>query len=754
MARKKKETEPVREFQEDKLAVIHEQRITDTLETNYMPYAMSVIVSRAIPEIDGFKPAHRKLLYTMYKMGLLRGNRTKSANVVGQTMKLNPHGDQTIYDTMVRLTRGNEALLHPFIDSKGNMGKQYSRDMQYAAPRYTEVRLDAFAAEIFNGIEHDTVDFVPNYDGTLEEPTLLPAAFPSVLVNANQGIAVGMASNICSFNLAEVCAATINYINDPTTDVLKVMPAPDFPGGGEIVYNLSDMRKIYETGRGSFRIRAKYRIDKKNNLVEIYEIPYSTTAEAIIDGLVDLVKTGKIKDINDVRDETDLNGLKITIDCKRSTDYDVLMARLFKMTPLESSFSCNFNVLINGSPRVLGVKSLIAEWLVFRRLCVRREKTHELTEKEQRLHLLKGLEKILLDIDKAIAIIRQTEEEAMVIPNLCKGFDIDQTQAEYVAEIRLRQLNREYILKRTKDISQLEKEIKDLNEILEKPRLLDKLIIADLERIADKYGQERKSTLVDDEDIPEISKESLIEDYNLKVFLTNDGYLKKIALTSLRSAGDLKVKDNDFVVQEIDGTNRSLLFVYTTKANCYRISLHELEDNKPSDLGNYLANVLGFEKEESVLFVLLQDRNEDETFSGEILVAFEDGRISRIAMSEYETKTKRTKLVKAFNPNAKPVGGIYLPAGSEAQDLVLMNDLHQVLLFSSDLLTPVNARGNLGERIQRLKKGSKTEAFQLASEIKFEDAEYYRALKFPQPGRYLREETLIGRQIGLEEVKG
>lgn len=752
MARKKKETEPLREFSEENLAIIHEQRITDTLETNYMPYAMSVIVSRAIPEIDGFKPAHRKLLYTMYKMGLLKGNRTKSANVVGQTMKLNPHGDQTIYDTLVRLTRGNAALLHPYIDSKGNMGKQYSRDMQYAAPRYTEVRLDAFAAEIFGGIEHDVVDFTPNYDGTMEEPTLLPASFPSILVNANQGIAVGMASNICSFNLAEVCAATINYINDPATDILRVMPAPDFPGGGEIVYNLEDMRKIYDTGRGGFRIRSKYRIDKKNNLIEIYEIPYSTTAEAIIDAIVDLVKTGKIKDINDVRDETDLNGLKITIDCKRNTDYEVLLARLYKMTPMESSFSCNFNVLINGSPRVLGVKNLIAEWLVFRRLCVRREKTHELTEKEQRLHLLQGLEKILLDIDKAIAIIRQTEEEAQVVPNLCKGFSIDQTQAEYVAEIRLRQLNREYILKRTKDIAQLEKEIAELTKILTNPRLLDKLIVADLERIADKYGQERRTTLVDDEDIPEISQESLIEDYNLKVFLTNDGYLKKIALTSLRSAGDLKVKDDDYIIQEYDGTNRSLLFVFTTKANCYRISLHELEDNKPSDLGNYLANVLGFEKDENSFFILLQDKNEQDTFSGEILIAFEDGRISRIPMSEYETKTRRTKLVKAFNPNSKPIGGVYLPEGSGAQEVVLMNDLHQVLLLSTDLLTAVNARGNLGQRVQRLKKGSKSEVFKPATEINFEDPDYYRIQKFPQPGRYLREESLIGRQVGLGDL--
>ncbi len=750
MARKK-ETPLEREFKAED-AIIHEQRITDTLETNYMPYAMSVIVSRAIPEIDGFKPAHRKLLYTMYKMGLLKGNRTKSANIVGQTMKLNPHGDQTIYETMVRLTRGNQSLLHPYIDSKGNMGKQYSRDMQYAAPRYTEARLDVFAQEIFSGIEHDVVDFMPNYDGTLEEPLLLPASFPSILVNANQGIAVGMASNICSFNLAEVCAATINYVQDPATDVLRVMPAPDFPGGGEIIYNLDDMRRIYESGRGSFRIRAKYRIDKKNSLIEIYEIPYSTTVEAIIDSIVDLVKSNKIKEINDVRDETDLAGLKITIDVKRSTDYEVLLARLFKMTPLESSFSCNFNVLINGTPRVLGVKPLIAEWLVFRRLCVRREKMHELTEKEQRLHLLRGLESILLDIDKAIRIIRNTEQEAQVIPNLCEGFSIDVTQAEYVAEIKLRQLNREYILKRTRDIDQLEKDISEINKILASPKKIDGLIIKDLERIADRFGQERKTTLVDDEDITEISKDSLIDDYNLKVFLTNDGYLKKMALTSLRSAGDLKVKDNDFIVQAIEGTNRSLLFCFTSHANCYRMPLHELEDNRPSDWGNYLPNVMGFEKGEEVSFVTLQENRPDNSFVGEILVGFADGRVSRIPMSEYETKTRRLKLVRAFNPKFKPIGGIYLPPEAEAIDLIMMNKQHQVLLFSSDLIEPVNSRGNLGQRVQRLKKGSVAETFRRAEEIAFDDPEYYIARKLPQPGRYLREESLTARQIGLEDL--
>lgn len=748
---KKKTKEVVRDFNTENV-IIHEQPITDTLESNYMPYAMSVIVSRAIPEIDGFKPAHRKLLYTMYKMGLLRGNRTKSANVVGQTMKLNPHGDQTIYDTMVRLTRGNAALLHPYIDSKGNMGKQYSRDMQYAAPRYTEVRLDAFAGELFRGIDHDVVDFAPNYDGTMEEPTLLPASFPSVLVNANQGIAVGMASNICSFNLAEVCAATINYIRDAGTDVLRVMPAPDFPGGGSLIYNLEDMRKIYETGRGSFKLRARYRIDKKNNLIEIYEIPYSTTSEAIIDAIVDLVKSGKIKEINDVRDETDLQGLKITIDVKRNTDYDILMHRLYKMTPMESSFSCNFNVLINGTPRVLGVKPLIAEWLVFRRQTVRRDVLHELSEKEQRLHLLRGLEKILLDIDKAIRIIRKTEAEEEVVPNLCKGFGIDVLQAEYVAEIKLRHLNREYILKRTEDIEQLEEAIGRLKKILADPALLDQLIVDDLERVADKFGQERRTELIEDDEIEEISEKELIEDYNLKIFLTRDGYLKKLPLTSLRSAGELKTKENDRIISEVEGTNRSLLFVFTTAANCYRLPMHELEDNKPSDWGNYLPNVLELEDGEEVFFVMLHDGSESDKHSGEILIAFDSGRISRIALSEYETKTRRRKLVKAFCPKDKPIGGIYLPEDAEPVDLVLMNDQRQLLLFSSSLIERLNARSNIGQRVQKLKKGSHTELFMPAKDVRLEDPNYYAAKTLPQPGRYLREETLSGRQLGLEEL--
>lgn len=734
--------------------IIHEQAITETVESNYMPYAMSVIVSRAIPEIDGFKPAHRKLLYTMYKMGLLKGNRTKSANIVGQTMKLNPHGDQTIYETMVRLTRGNAALLHPYIDSKGNMGKQYSRDMQYAAPRYTEAKLDAFAQELFQGIEHDVVDFQDNYDGTLEEPLLLPASFPSVLVNANQGIAVSMASNISPFNLREVCEATINYIKNPASNPMDVMPAPDFPGGANIIYNEEEMQKIFETGRGSFRIRSKYRIDKKNSLLEIYEIPYSTTVEAIIDSIVDNVKAGKLREVNDVRDETDLHGLKITLDCKRNTDFDMLVKRLFMLTPMESSFSCNFNVLINGTPKVMGVKSIIAEWLVFRRTTVRRDKIHELSEKQDRLHLLKGLEKILLDIDKAILIIRNTEEERMVIPNLCEGFSIDEIQAEYVAEIKLRNLNREYLLKRTQDILKLTEDIALLDKILREPKMLDKLIVNDLQRVAKTYGQDRLSGLIDEEEVVEVSEESFIEDFNLKIFLTKDGYLKKMALTSLRSAGELKVKDNDFIIQEIEGSNKNLLFCFTNHSNCYRIPLYELEDNKPSDWGNYLPSLLEFEKDENVLFVVLQELNEtkaEERYSGEILVAFDSGRVSRVDLNEYVTKTRRRKLVRAFNAKEKPIGGYYLEEGKE-KDFLLMNNSEQIVIFNSSLIERVNNRANLGVKVQKLKKGSKTEVFKLVDALNLEDPSYYEIKTLDQNGRYLREKSLDARQIAMEDI--
>lgn len=767
MAKKK---DDFKQFVDPENIDISEQYISDTLEINYMPYAMSVIVSRAIPEIDGFKPSHRKLLYTMYKMGLLKGNRTKSANIVGQTMKLNPHGDQTIYETMVRLTRGNGSLLHPYIDSKGNMGKQYSRDMQYAAPRYTEAKLDKFANEIFQDIDKDVVDFAPNYDGTLDEPLLLPVTFPSVLVNANQGIAVGMASNISSFNLGEVCAATIAYIKDPTTDVIEIMPAPDFPGGGSIIYDKEKMRQIYNTGRGSFKIRGKYRVDKKNNLVEIYEIPYSTTVEAIIDSIVDKVKSGDLKEVNDVRDETDLKGLKITIDCKRNTDYEVLMQKLYKMTPLESSFATNFNILINGHPRTLGVRNIIAEWLVFRRQTVKRTKQHDLAQKRDRRHLLRGLEAILLDIDKAIAIIRNTEKEANVIPNLCEGFGIDEIQAEYVAEIKLRNLNQEYLLKRTAEIEVLDKDISELEKILGNNKLIDKVIISELENIIKTYGQPRKSELIHEDDIEELDETELIDDFNLKVFLTKDGYLKKLALTSLRSAGDLKVKDDDYIVQVEQGQNDDLLFCFSTHGNLYRIAVDDLEDNRPSDWGNYLPSVLELDEGEEIFFVILYGGDQDN-YEGQILIASENGRISRINLSEYETKTRRRRIVKSFNTKTKPIGGVYLRPGADDpedpydredreltlfadddNELVMINEQEQMIIFNADEIEEVNNRANLGMKIQRLKRGSSSIVFKPLINLPINDADYYRIKTLPQNGRYLKEEGLLAKQVNLLDL--
>ena len=750
--------------------IIHEQAITETLQSNYMPYAMSVIVSRAIPEIDGFKPAHRKLLYTMYKMGLLKGNRTKSANIVGQTMKLNPHGDQPIYETMVRLTRGNGALLYPYIDSKGNMGKQYSRDMQFAAPRYTEAKLDNFAQTLFEDIERDIVDFVPNYDGTMDEPTLLPVSFPSILLNANQGIAVGMASNICSFNLKELCEASIAYIKDPTVDVLEFMPAPDFPGGGKLIYELDTMREIYDTGKGSFKLRGEYRVDKSNNLLEIYSIPYSTTVEAIIDNIVDKVKSGELKEINDIRDETDLSGLKITIDCKRGTDFALLMQKLYKTTPLESSFSCNFNILVNGKPRTMGVKNIIAEWLVFRRSTVRRGKEHILAEKHDRRNILRGLEAILLDIDKAIAIIRNTEKDSEVIKNLCEGFDIDEFQAEYVAEIKLRNLNREYILKRTAEIKDLDKEISDLEKLLASSKLIDNLIIKELQEIIKLYAQERKTQIIPEDEVVEFTEDSFIDDYNLKVFLTRDGYLKKMALTSLRSAGDLKLKDNDEIVQVEQGSNKDLLFCFGTHGNLYRIEMNDLEDNKPSDWGNYLPNILEVEEGENIFFVVLYGGNR-ENYEGQVLIAAASGRVSRINLSEYETKTRRKKLINAFNIKYPPIGGVYLKPGTSADDenyeredleltlfaddeneLVMINAQEQMIIFDDSLVEELNNRSNLGTSIQRLKTKGQSIKFKPLINVPVQDPDYYRIKTVPQAGRYLKDEGLLAKQVGLSEL--
>lgn len=736
----------------EEAGLVDVQPISETLESNYMPYAMSVIISRAIPEIDGFKPSHRKLLYTMYLMGLLRGNRTKSANIVGQTMKLNPHGDLTIYDTMVRLTRGNAALLHPYIDSKGNMGKQYSRDMQSAAPRYTEARLAAFASEIFNKIDHEVVDFIPNYDGTMMEPTLLPTAFPSILVNANQGIAVGMASNICSFNLREVCEATAAYMEDPNIDLMEYMPAPDFSGGASLIHNEEDMRKIYETGRGGFKLRARYRYDKKTNMIEVFEIPYSTTVEAIIEDITKLVKTGKLKDITDVRDETDLEGLRITMDLRRGIDPDDLMNRLYKQTVLESSFSCNFNILVNGTPRVMGVAEILDEWLVFRRETMHRGLTYDLTKNKERLHLLEGLAAILLDIDLAIKLIRETELEKDVIPNLMSGFSISEPQANYVAEIRLRNINREYILKRTQDRERLEKEVKRLERIINSPKLLDKEIAKDLVRVADKFGEDRRTEIIDADEVVEVSTTELIEDFNLKLFLTKDGYLKKLALTSLRSAGDLRLKESDYITHELEASNRQVILIFTNKANLYKQPIHELEDDKPSHLGTFLPNLLELEDGEVPIAIVPAGN-----YEGFCVFAYKNGRMSRVDISEYETKTRRRKLVKAYNDKHEIAGIVYL---EEETDLALINEREQLLVLSSELIPQMATRSNQGVIVLRKRKNAVDEVRHLLTveELRTkpffseEDPEYYRIRTLPASGRFLKSEALEERQKTLEEL--
>ena len=720
------------------------QPITETLEKNYMPYAMSVIVSRAIPEIDGFKPSHRKLLYTMYRMGLLTGARIKSANVVGQTMKLNPHGDQAIYETLVRLTRGNGALLHPYIDSKGNFGRQYSRDMQYAAARYTEVRLDRICDEIFRGLDKNSVDFMDNYDGTTQEPQLLPVAFPSILVNSNQGIAVGMASNICSFNLAEVCQATVAYIRDPGTYLLEIMPAPDFSTGAEIIYSLREMEQIYRTGRGSIKLRAIYAVDKKSGFIEITQIPYTTTAEAIIDDITELVKQGKIKEINDIRDETDLNGLKIAIDYRKSADPEALMQKLFRFTSLQTTFPCNFNVLINGTPRVLGVKSLLAEWLNWRRLCVRREVISDLEKKQDRLHVLRGLELILLDIDKAVRIIRSTEKEADVIPNLMKGFGLDENQAEFVADIRLRQLNRQYILQRTADIESLEKEIADLQATLENRERIDSLIIRTLEGIAKKYGRERQSRLVHEDDVQVLDDQQLIDDYRLRLFLTEHGYLKKIPLTSLRSAGELKTKEDDQIIQELEGKNKSDLLLFSSKGNVYKMHCFDLKDHKPSELGEYTPNLLELEDGERILFMHLT-----ESYDGMILIGFENGKFAKIPLMAYETKTNRRKLVKAFSTSSPAVALFHLPAD---EDFVALSNIRKALVFSSEAIPVKTTRTSQGVQVLLAKKGSRMSICRRLAESNIADAKYYRNKHIPAVGMYIKESTLTDRQLGLEGV--
>lgn len=713
-----------------------QQHITDTLELNYMPYAMSVIVSRAIPEIDGFKPAHRKLLYTMYKMGLLNGARTKSTNVVGQTMKLNPHGDATIYETMVRLTRGNEALLHPFIDSKGNFGKVYSCAMAYAASRYTEVKLDSICTEIFKDIDKNTVDFIDNYDGSLKEPVLFPTTFPNVLVTPNKGIAVGMASTIASFNLREVCEATIQYIKNPNVDLKEYLKAPDFTTGGELIYNADEIDKIYKTGRGSFKVRAKYKVDRKNGIIEIYEIPYSTNIEAIIDKIIDLVKQNKIKEINDVRNETDLNGLKIAIDIKRSTDPEKLMNKLYQMTPLTDSFSCNFNILVNGSPRTMGVKEILDEWIDFRMSCIKRQTAYDLEKKGERLHLLKGLEKILLDIDKAIKIIRETEEDSLVIPNLMEGFGIDEVQAEFVAEIKLRNLNKEYILKQTKAIDDLKNEMAELDDILHHESKVLKVIVADLKRVSKKYGIDRKTDIIYEHQIQQIDEDDFIEDYPVTLFLTKENYLKKITQVSLqasiRVSAEHKLKENDEIIQSIETGNKAEILMFSDKQNVYKVKCHDLPECKTSNIGEYLNNILPMDSDEKIIYITLSN-----DYKGYMLFAFENGKIAKVDMSGYATKTMRKKLINAYCPKFKLVDMMYI---ERDRDIVLVRDSDKAMLINTKLIPEKQTKTTAGINVYTLKKNSLLTRMTESEKFNSRDKEYYRANKVPGTGHFINEE--------------
>lgn len=718
-----------------------EQPITETLEQNYMPYAMSVIVSRAIPQIDGLKPSHRKLLYTMYKMGLLGGQRTKSANIVGQTMKLNPHGDMAIYETMVRLTRGYGALLHPFIDSKGNFGRQYSRDMRFAAPRYTEAKLDKLADELFRDLEKNAVDFIDNYDSTMKEPVLLPVTFPNILVSSNQGIAVGMASNICSFNLSEVCDAAIAFIKDENAEVSLSIKAPDFTTGAYIIYKEKEMKEIFDTGKGSFRLRSKYQYDRKNSCIEIIEIPFTTTSEAIIDAITDLVKSGKIKDINDVRDETDLDGLKITIDIKRSTDPDALMLKLFKLTTLEDTFSCNFNILINGTPRVAGIKDILREWLIFRIECIKRQILYDIGKKSEKLHLLLGLEKILLDIDKAIRIIRDTSNDSQVVPNLMSGFEIDKDQAEFIAEIKLRNLNREYIVEKTRETEALDKEIKELKAMYENQAAIKKLIIRQLTDISKKFGLPRKTEILYQEHVEEVKDEHLIEDYNLKLFLSRQGYIKKIPLVSLRANPEHKLKEDDEIIQEIETHNKADLLLFSNKYNVYKLKIFEIEDTKASGLGEYLSNILGLEQDEKIVYI-----NATDAYNGFMLFAFENGKAAKIDMKAYATKTNRKKLINAYSDDSPLVRMLYLSSDVE---LVAYSSIGKALVFNTADIAVKSSRNSQGVQVLKEKKGSRMIRVIFPEESGITDLEYYRTKNIPAVGCYLKDEDRPDKQLTL-----
>ena len=712
------------------------QKITDTLERNYMPYAMSVIISRAIPEIDGLKPSHRKLLFTMYKMGLLKGARTKSANVVGQTMRLNPHGDMAIYETLVRMTRGHEALLYPYIDSKGNFGKYYSRDMRFAAPRYTEVRLEPICRELFRDINQDTVDFSPNYDNTMKEPQLLPVRFPNLLVNSNQGIAVGMASNFCSYNLNDVCAATIAFLKNEKTDLFPLITVPDFPSGGELVYNEGSLRHIYETGRGSFKIRAKYHYDAKHHCVEITEIPYTTTCEAIMDRIINLVKAGSLKDINDMRDETDIKGLKLTLDVRKSTDVDKLMARLYRMTPLEDSFNCNFNVLIKGSPKVTGIKDIIREWTRFRLHTLVRQLRFEKARKAEHLHLLEGLKKILLDIDKAIRIIRATKDDKHVIPNLMKAFAIDQKQAEYIAEIKLRQLNKQHILQRLEEIERIKQEIADLSATIGDEKKQKRIVISQLKEIAKAYGSERKTSFITVREVIEEEPQDLVENYNLRLFVTLQDYLKKIPLTALRTSPAHKLKNGDALRFDITTTNQAEMFLFTNKANVYKLQASEIQDCKAGDLGEYIPNLVDLEEGESIIYAHATD-----DYQGHMLFAFDNGKVAKIPLTSYATKTNRKMLTNAYCDRSRLVHIQYVPA--EGVELAALSSIGKVVIFHTSMVSQKTTRSSQGLQVMKAKKGSKMLALVPLAKMKLHDADYYRSKNIPAIGCYLKKEDKV-----------
>ena len=748
MAKKttKKQAKPVRPQLGEGVEILNagsvlEDPITRTLETNYMPYAMSVIVSRALPEIDGFKPAHRKLLYTMYGMGLLKGARTKSANIVGATMHLNPHGDAAIYDTMVRMGRGNESLLVPFVDSKGNFGKAYSRDMSCAAARYTEARLEPVCEELFRDIDKETVDFVPNYDGTTTEPTLLPVTFPTILANNTLGIAVGMACNICSFNLSELCATTIALIKDPQHDISTTMPAPDFVGGGQILYDANQMREIFESGRGSVRVRARWQPVPGENMIEITQIPPTTTVEAIMDKITELVKTGKLKELSDMRDETDLNGLKLTLDLKRGADPNKVMARLFKMTPLEDSFSCNFNILVSGQPRVMGVREILGEWTAFRTECVRRRTYYDLHLKEKRLHLLEGLAAILLDIDKAIRIIRETEEEDEVVPNLMIGFGIDEPQADYVAEIKLRHLNREYILKRTGEIDQLRKEIDDLNDVLAKPSRIRKIIIQELTAVAKKYGQPRRSEIL--YELPEeetSAAEEAVPDYPVTVFFTRDGYLKKIPPQSLRTAGAHKLKEGDEIIVQAEARNNLDALFFTDRHQVYKAKLAEFEDGKVGQMGIYLPTRLGMEDGENIVSMVLTG-----DYSGWVLFFFASGKCAKIPLASYATKQNRRKLLRAYSDKDPLAAVLFLPQEAE---IAIRTSAGRLLLVNSAQIAEKATRDSQGVAVVTLKKNQSITSVRPAEGLDLADPHRYRVRTLPALGALLRGED-IAEQTSL-----